>query len=104
MIELLSNNFLKHFIYVLIIGVYYNEHHVSLHSGCVWTQSDAFSFCSMSDCTNHMAEAVWCSIKDLLDYLIIDQQKKKINIISDSPSSQYRNKTSIYFLNQYATK
>jgi hypothetical protein len=58
----------------------------------------------MSDCTNHMAEAAWCSIKDLLKDLISDQQKKKINIISDSPSSQYRNKTSIYMLNQYATK
>ncbi|CAF0941352.1 unnamed protein product [Rotaria sordida] len=51
-----------------------------------------------------MADAAWCSIKDLLDYLIIDQQKKRIDIISDSPSSQYRNKPSIYMLNQYATK
>jgi hypothetical protein len=51
-----------------------------------------------------MAEAAWCSIKELLNFLINDQQKKKINIISDSPSSQYRNKTSIYMLNQYAIK
>jgi hypothetical protein len=35
-----------------------------------------------------MAEAAWCSIKELLNFLINDQQKKKINIISDSPSSQ----------------
>jgi hypothetical protein len=25
-----------------------------------------------------MAEAAWCSIKDLLDYLINDQQKRKL--------------------------
>ncbi|CAF5010042.1 unnamed protein product, partial [Rotaria sp. Silwood1] len=85
-------------------GAYYFENHVSLHSGYVWLKNNAFSFCSMSNCTNHMAEAAWCSIKDLLDYLINDQQKKQINIISDSPSSQYRNKTTIYMLNRYATK
>ncbi|CAF1441672.1 unnamed protein product [Adineta steineri] len=84
-------------------GAYYYEHHISLHSGYVWTNCNSFSFCSISDCTNHIAEAAWCSIEELLNYLIVDQ-KKTINIISDSPWSQYRNKTTIYMLNRYATK
>ena len=58
----------------------------------------------MSVCTNHRAEATWPSIKDLLHYLITGQQKRKINVVSDPPSSQYRNKTAICMLNRYATK
>ncbi len=89
---------------VHVLGAYYFEHHISLHSGYVWSQCGSFSFCSMSDYTNHMAEAAWCSIEDLLAYMIEHKKIKRINIISDSPSSQYRNKTTIYFLNQYATQ
>ena len=58
----------------------------------------------MSVCTNHRAEATWSSIKDLLHYLTTDQQERMINVVSDSPSSQYRNKTAICMLNRYATK
>ena len=58
----------------------------------------------MSECTNHIAEAIWFSIKDLLHYLITGQQKRMINVVSGSPSSQYRNKTAICILNRCATK
>jgi hypothetical protein len=45
------------------------------------------------------------AIRDLLDELLSGKTAKQVtelNIISDSPSSQYRNKTTIYFLKYYA--
>ena len=43
---------------------------------------------SLSDCANHKAAAVFTSLKKILSNLIT-QGKTKINVISDSPLSQY---------------
>jgi len=50
-----------------------------------------------------MSEATWAAINDLLQDLIHEKKVTAINIISDSPVSQYRNKTTIYFMKKYAT-
>ena len=55
----------------------------------------------MSDHTDHKAPAVMISIKSILEKLI-KQEKKLINIISDSPTSQYRNHKMFYLVQQFA--
>lgn len=51
-----------------------------------------------------MSEATWASTDDLLQELVHEKQVTTINIISDSPLSQFRNKTTIYLMKQFATK
>ena len=71
----------------------------------MWQKKNCFSFGCLSDETSHVAESTWVAIHDLLDELLgakIRSQITELNIISDSPSSQYRNKTTIYFLKHYA--
>jgi len=67
-------------------------------------KDDCYSFGSISDDTNHMAEAAWTAIQQLLNQLKTDSTKniKRLNFISDSVLSQFRNKTIFYFLKQYA--
>ncbi|CAF3986560.1 unnamed protein product [Rotaria sordida] len=87
-----------------LLGAYYFEHHVSLLTGYVWLKNNSFSFGCISDDTNHMAEATWTAISDLLQDLIQNHDVTTLNFISDSPVSQYRNKTTIYFMTKYAQK
>ncbi|CAF1445113.1 unnamed protein product [Adineta ricciae] len=84
---------------------YYYEHHISILSGYVWKKNDCFSFGSISDDTNHMFEATWAALQPLLDLFKNDVNTKITNLIfiSDSPVSQYRNKTAFYCLKKYAT-
>ncbi|CAF2028493.1 unnamed protein product, partial [Rotaria magnacalcarata] len=83
---------------------YYYEQHISILSGYVWKKDDCFSFASVSDDTNHMFEGTWAAVQYLLDLIKNDVNTKMKNLIfiSDSPVSQYRNKTTFYFLKQYA--
>ena len=55
----------------------------------------------MSDHTDHKAPVVMISTKPILEKLI-KQEKKLINIISDSPTSQYRNHKMFYLVQQFA--
>ena len=67
----------------------------------VWTVETQQSFVTMSDHTDHKALAVMISIKPILEKLI-KQEKKLINIIIDSPTSQYRNHKMFYLVQQFA--
>jgi hypothetical protein len=49
-----------------------------------------------------MAEAIWAAIQDLLKELIDENTIYKINLILDSPVSQYRNKTTIFKMKKFA--
>ncbi|CAF0997371.1 unnamed protein product [Rotaria magnacalcarata] len=84
-------------------GAYYYEQHISIQSGFVWLNKNSFSFASISDDTCHMAEAAWAAIQNLLKDLINENNVNSINFISDSPISQYRNKTMIYLMKKLAT-
>ena len=68
---------------------YYDEVQISIHAMYVWTVEMQQSFVAMSDHTDHKAPVVMISIKPILEKLI-KQEKKLINIISDSPTSQCR--------------
>ncbi|CAF1400062.1 unnamed protein product [Didymodactylos carnosus] len=70
--------------------------------GYVWTKNESFSFGSLSDDTSHMSESAWAAIKELVENLIRQKNITTINIISDSPVSQFRNKTTISIMKKYA--
>ncbi|CAF3385828.1 unnamed protein product [Rotaria sp. Silwood2] len=82
---------------------YYFERHVSIHSGYLWSKLEQYGFVALSDDTSHMGESCWASIQQLLNSLI-EKNIKHLTFISDSPISQYRNKTIFYLINDFALK
>ncbi|CAF1460941.1 unnamed protein product [Adineta ricciae] len=82
---------------------YYYEQHISILSGYVWMKDGCYSFGSVSDDTNHMFEAAWTGLQPIFDKLKNNPSRiTTIIFISDSPVSQFRNKTTFFFLKQYA--
>ena len=77
-------------------GSYYNEDQVSLHTMYTWTTEGSSSITAMSDDTDHTASAIYASVEPVLKDFVT-AGKTKINVVSDSPLSQYRNK-SIFFM------
>ena len=88
--------------FLIQLGAYFFAQHIALLTGYVWLKSGSFSFGCISDDTNHMSEATWVSTNDLLQDLVHEKEVTIINIISDSPVSQFRNKTTIYLMKQFA--
>ena len=59
-----------------------------------------FSRAALGDSTDHKAPAIMASLKEILDDLI-KEGAKQINIITDSPMSQYRNKSIFWFISKF---
>ncbi|CAF3423393.1 unnamed protein product [Rotaria socialis] len=102
-ISISMKEFIKKFIIEVDVRAYYYEQHISIQSGFVWLNKNSFGFASISDDTCHMAEAAWAAIQDLLKDSIDKNNINIINFISDSPVSQYRNKTMIFLMKKLAT-
>ncbi|CAF4592708.1 unnamed protein product, partial [Didymodactylos carnosus] len=83
-------------------SAYYCEQKISLGTGYVWSQKESYGFGCLSDHCNHMGEAAWASLLQLLKTLVNRNDIKYLNIISDSPVSQYRNKTIMFLVAQFA--
>ena len=81
-------------------AAYYHEDQISLHTGYYWSQEKRQSFVCMSDDTDHKAPAVFASIQPILKQFVQDGAHK-INIASDSPTSQYRNKHIFYLMKEF---
>ena len=80
---------------------YYGKISVSIHAGYIWSKETNYGFAALSDCTDHKAATVWSSLTPTLETLV-QNGKEKIIIVSDSPSSQYLNKSSFFFGQQFA--
>ena len=72
-----------------------------LHTGYCYTKEDNHGFASLSDCSDHKAEAINCALKQKLVNLV-EKGKKRIVICSDSPTSQYRNSKKVYLMKKIA--
>lgn len=68
-----------------------------------WTSEGNASVISMSDDTDHGAAAVFASIEPIL-MSFVAAGKKEIDVISDSPLSQYRNKSIFWYIKKFAEK
>ena len=81
-----------------IQSAYFNgRYSYDIHTGYVYTKEDSHGFASISDSSDHKAEAIHNAIKPKVEELVA-KGKTKFVICSDSPSSQYRNSKNVFLM------
>jgi hypothetical protein len=79
---------------------------ISLQTAIIYIRNELgvtepYSFCTASECTRHDAAAVWAHLNHLINFSFKKSpQTTRIHILTDGPSSQYRNKHIFYILTQ----
>lgn len=78
---------------------------VSLHTVVVYLKQGReiinYSLCTVSECTRHDSPAVWAHLEKALHYVFEKSSKvTTVHILTDGPSSQYRNKYIFYIMTQ----
>ncbi|XP_069359247.1 uncharacterized protein [Maniola hyperantus] len=77
---------------------------VSLHTGIIYykdSEAGTFktkSFCTMSKCLKHDARSIWAHLCPILKLSQTLVPFNTVHFLSDSPSSQYRNKNIFYMI------
>ena len=83
-------------------GAYYHDIQISIHTIVgYFANSETISYGALSDTTSHKAPTVSASMKPLIEK-VAGKGVKKLFIVSDSPSSQYRNKFCAYLMKSIA--
>ena len=82
-------------------SAYYDECQISIHATHGWTTDGCQSYAALSDYTDHKSAAVMTSIVPMLKNFV-EGGKTTINIVSDSPTLQYRNRKIFYLIHQFA--
>ena len=81
-----------------IQSAYFNgRYSYDIHTGYCYTKDDSHGFASLSDSSDHRAEAIHCALKPKIVQLV-GKGFRKIVICSDSPVSQYRNAKNIFLM------
>ncbi|KAL4709200.1 hypothetical protein ACJJTC_008128 [Scirpophaga incertulas] len=81
-----------------------NRRQVSLHTSVLYLYDESGTkttqaFCTISQNVRHDAAAIWAHLKPVLDYIYhINSSIGSIHILTDSPSSQYRNKNIFWIM------
>jgi len=66
----------------------------TMHTGVSYINEQVLSFATVSDSYRHDPAAIWCYLMPVFRWLLADHQKlAAIHMFSDSPSTQYKNKT-----------
>lgn len=79
---------------------------ISLHTSVVYlldTETGVHkthSMCTMSECTRHDAESVWAHIIPIIEFVKSSSVIDTLHFLTDSPSSQYRNRKIFYIISQ----
>ena len=82
-------------------SVYYTQISSSINTGVLYSPDGVLSLSTISDCLDHKAPATWASLSQMLKS--IDMTNTDIlYIVSDSPTSQYRNKNNIFLAKKWA--
>ena len=81
-------------------SAHYNEDQISIQCMRLWNSETQSSVISISDITDHSAGAVWASLEPVLLQLTA-KGVTKIYIVSDCPTSQFRNKSIFYLLRDF---
>ena len=85
-----------------IQSAYFNGRYAyDIHTGYCYTKEDSHGFASLSDSSDHKAEAIHAALKHKIADLV-ENGKKRIVICSDSPTSQYRNGKNVYLMKRLA--
>ena len=81
-----------------IQSAYFNgRYSYDIHTGYAYTKEDSHGFASISDSSDHKAEAIHNALKPTIEELVA-KGKKKFVICSDSPTSQYRNSKNVFLM------
>lgn len=75
-----------------------SQKQISLQTGVAYSKGKVVSFCTVSDCLKHNPAAIWAHMHPVLEYLRNETNATVIHIISDGPTTQYRNKQNVYLL------
>ena len=84
-------------------GSYYHNIQVSVNAIVTYQSSGVSSHGTISDAKSHKALAVWASLEKVLESFNLEQLKY-LYVISDSPTSQYRNKYNAFFTKRFAVE
>ena len=81
-------------------SAYYHTDQISIHCIHSWSSQGQKLFVAISDHTDHKASAVFASLEPIL-LKYCQANVHHFNIISDSPTSQYRNKNVFWFMSKF---
>lgn len=80
---------------------------ISLHTSVAYTHNFStgsitpISVCTISDCLRHDASAIWAHLVPLVQHILhVNPFIDTLHFLSDSPSSQYRNKYMFFIISQ----
>ena len=71
-----------------------------IHTGYCYTKGDCHGFASLSDSSDHKAEAIHNALRPTIEELVA-KGKKRFVICSDSPTSQYRNSKNCFLMKRF---
>ncbi|CAH2011519.1 unnamed protein product [Acanthoscelides obtectus] len=75
---------------------------ICLHTVVIYFKSNGIvhskSFCTLSQSLKHDVSAIWAHLQPILSYISEVHVADTLIFVSDSPATQYRNKTMFYFL------
>ena len=76
-----------------------SQQQATLRDGLIYTNNGPTSFCTVSDSPVHDANGVFAHLRPVITYVKKEHPNiKHIHYVTDSPSSQYRNKTMFYLI------
>ena len=82
-------------------SAFFSHTSVSIHTGYLYSKDDSGGFVSLSDDTNHKAEAIHAALRPMIQRLV-QRGIKHIVCVSDSPTSQYRNGKMVWLTKELA--
>ena len=80
-------------------SAFFSNTSISIHNGYLYSAEDSGGFAALSDCKNHKAEAIHTAIQPMIEKLV-DKGIKSLIIVSDSPTSKYRNNKKVWLTKQ----
>ena len=75
----------------------------SVHTGYQYSREDSGGFVSLSDANDHKAEAIHAALEPTIEKLV-NKGFKEFFLVSDSPTSQYRNAKHAFLTKKWAEK
>ena len=86
-------------------SAYYHDIQISVNTAVVYQANESTTCVAslLSNNTNHQNAAVWASLKSMINTINLDvDELKQLYIITDSPTSQYRNAGCAYVIKKFA--
>lgn len=81
-----------------ISSAFFGAMQISIHPMVCWTASGTYTAAAISDCRTHQASAVFASLTPVIQEWTKEKRFQKLVVVSDSPTSQYRNRWAVWLL------